>query len=72
VVGRVGGAGEVGGGGFGFVVELDDGDQQGVQDVAVQGVVGNLEGVVVCFAEAGRVVVSVLFLFFVFFFVAGL
>jgi hypothetical protein len=30
VVGRVGGAGEVVGGGFGFVVEFDHGDEQGV------------------------------------------
>jgi len=54
VVGRVGGAGEVVGGGFGFVVEFDHRDEQGVQDVAVEGVVGDLEGVVVGVAEAGN------------------
>ena len=61
VVGRVGGAGEVVGGGFGFVVEFDYGDQEGVQDVAVEDVVGDLGWVVVGVAEPGGVVSFVSF-----------
>jgi hypothetical protein len=53
VVGRVGGAGEVAGGGFGFVVEFDDGDQESVQDVAVEDVVWDLGRVIVGVTESG-------------------
>jgi hypothetical protein len=43
----------VAGGGFGFVVEFDDGDQESVQDVAVEDVVWDLGRVIVGVTESG-------------------